>query len=155
MKFNSQIYAEMGVNLDISILFNDPTIRKLASEIESSDKDSDLAEIIELANSMEYLPLTDNQIGVYYECMQSPGEIKYTMPTVIRFDSDVDADKLKEAVIKTIEAHPYLKTRIITSEDGSLKQQRFLLSSTKATPHKSRKTSQSCHLYPRQPVKEL
>ena len=95
MKFNSLIYAEMSVNLDISILFNDPTIRKLASEIESSDKDSDLAEIIELANSMEYLPLTDNQIGVYYECMQSPGEIKYTMPTTMKLGSDVDADKLR------------------------------------------------------------
>jgi len=124
IKFNSMIYSEMGVNLDISVLFNNPTIRKLASEITGSDKESDLQKFIELADKLEYFPLTENQMGVYYECMQSPGEIKYTMPTVIRFDSDVDADKLKQAVIKAIEAHPYLKTRIVTSEDGSLKQQR-------------------------------
>ena len=124
MKFNSMIYAEMGVNLDISALFNDPTIRKLASQIESSAKDTDLAEIIELANSMDYLPLTDNQIGVYYECMQSPGEIKYTIPTTMRLGSDADAEKLKEAVIKTIEAHPYIKTRIVMNDEGELKQKR-------------------------------
>ena len=38
MKFNSLIYAETGTNLDISILFNDPTIRKLASQIEDNHK---------------------------------------------------------------------------------------------------------------------
>ncbi|MBP3227043.1 MAG: hypothetical protein J6M08_09065, partial [Methanobrevibacter sp.] len=124
MKFNSMIYSEMGVNLDISLLFNDPTIRKLAAEIECNDKDSDLSEIIELANSMDYLPLTDNQIGVYYECMQSPGEIKYTMPTTMRLGSDVGADKLKEAIIKAVEAHPYLKTRIVIDDEGELKQKR-------------------------------
>ena len=122
MKFNSMIYAEMGVNLDISVLFNDPTIRKLASEIEGDNKDSDLEEFIKLADELEYFPLTNNQLGVYYECMQSPGVIKYTMPTVIRFGSDVEAEKLKEAIIKTVEAHPYIKTRIITTDDGSLKQ---------------------------------
>ena len=124
MKFNSIIYSEMGVNLDISVLFNDPTIRKLASEITGSDKESDLHKFVELAGKLDYFPLTENQMGIYYECMQSPDEVKYTMPTVIRFDSDVDSEKLKEAVIKTIEAHPYLKTRIVTSEDGSLRQQR-------------------------------
>ena len=32
--------------------------------------------------------------------------------------------KLKQAVIKTIEAHPYLKTRIVRLDDGSVKQKR-------------------------------
>ena len=115
MKFNSQIYAAMGV----------PTIRKLAIEIENSlDDASDLDEYIELANSLDYFPLTENQLGVYYECMQNPDEIKYTMPTLLRFDKDIEAEKLKESIIKTIEAHPYLKTRIITTEDGTLKQER-------------------------------
>ena len=37
---------------------------------------------------------------------------------------NVDADKLKEAVIETVEAHPYLKTRIVTDDEGILKQYR-------------------------------
>ncbi|WP_458402649.1 amino acid adenylation domain-containing protein [Methanobrevibacter sp.] len=114
----------MGINLDISILFNDPTIRKLATEIKNSDEDSELEEFIKLADTLDYFPLTENQLGIYYECMQSPGEIKYTIPTQIRFDNSIEAEKLKEAIIKTIEAHPYLKTRIVINDDGELKQKR-------------------------------
>ena len=109
MKFNSQIYAAMGVNLDISILFNEPTIRKIASEIKDSDKTSDLEEFTKLADELEYFPLTDNQIGIYYECIQNPDVIKYTMPTLLRFDKGIEAEKLKDSIIKTVEAHPSRK----------------------------------------------
>ena len=68
--------------------------------------------------------MTDNQLGVYYECMQNPDEIKYTMPTVLRLDDKVDASKLKQAIVNAVEAHPYIKTRIITTDDGTLKQER-------------------------------
>jgi amino acid adenylation domain-containing protein/thioester reductase-like protein len=124
MKLNSIIYEQMGANLDISILFNEPTVKNFAIEIDNSfEKDSGLEELIKSAKGMEYYPLTENQLGVYYECKQNPDVIKYTMPTTVRFGSDVDADKLKQAVICTIEAHPYLKTRIV-NYDGELKQKR-------------------------------
>ena len=124
MKLNSIIYEKMGANLDISILFNEPTIKNFAIEIDnSSEKEAGIQEIIESAKGMEYYPLTENQLGVYYECKQNPDVIKYTMPTTVRFGSDVDANKLKQAVIDTIEARPYLKTRIV-NYDGELKQKR-------------------------------
>ena len=124
MKLNSIIYEQMDANLDISTLFNEPTIRNFAIEIDnSSEKESGLEKLIELAKDMEYYPLTENQLGIYYECMQNPDVIKYTMPTTVRLGSDVDANRLKEAILKTIEEHPYLKTRIVTY-DGELKQKR-------------------------------
>ena len=114
----------MGANLDVSILFNEPTVKNFAIEIDNSfEKESGLEELIESAKGMEYYPLTENQLGIYYECMQNPDVIKYTMPTTVRFGSDVDANKLKQAVIDTIEAHPYLKTRIVNHGD-ELKQKR-------------------------------
>ena len=73
---------------------------------------------------VEYYPLTENQLGIYYECIQNPDEISYVIPTVTRFDNGIDPQKLKQAVIKTIEAHPYLKTRIVMLDDGSVKQKR-------------------------------
>ena len=124
MKLNSIIYEQMDANLDISTLFNEPTIRNFAIEIDnSSEKESGLEQLIELAKDMEYYPLTENQLGIYYECKQNPGVIKYTMPTTVRLGSDVDANRLKGAILKTIETHPYLKTRIVTY-DGELKQKR-------------------------------
>ena len=124
MKLNSIIYEEIGGNLDISILFNEPTIRNFAIELDNlSENESDLDEFIESIKDMEYYPLTENQLGVYYECVQNPDVTKYIIPTTVRFSKDVDADGLKNAVIKTIESHPYLKTRIV-SQDGELKQKR-------------------------------
>ncbi|WP_405271529.1 AMP-binding protein, partial [Methanobrevibacter sp.] len=124
MKLNSIIYEKMGANLDVSILFNEPTVKNFAIEIDnSSEKEAGLQKIIESAKGMEYYPLTENQLGIYYECKQNPDVIKYTMPTTVKFGSDVDANKLKQAIVDTIEAHPYLKTRIV-NHDGELKQKR-------------------------------
>ncbi|WP_295611957.1 non-ribosomal peptide synthetase, partial [uncultured Methanobrevibacter sp.] len=125
MKLNSLIYNEMDVNINISVLFNNPTIKSISDEMIMGDGFKfDIDGLIDAAKDIEYYPLTENQLGVYYECMQSPGEIKYTMPTVVKFDNSVDANKLKESVIKTVESHPYLKVRIVVSDDGSLKQKR-------------------------------
>ncbi len=124
MKLNSIIYDEMGVNLDISVLFNNPTIKKLSIEILNGEGDSYIDEFVETAKTMDQFPLTENQLGIYYECIQSPNEIKYTMPTTVRFGNEINPDKLKESIIRTIEAHPYLKTRLITAEDGTIMQKR-------------------------------
>ena len=124
MKLNSIIYEQMGGNLDIAVLFNEPTIKNIAIELNNTrENENDLEEFIKSAKDLDYYPLTENQLGVYYECVQSPDVIKYTMPTTVRFGSDVDAVKLKNAIIGAIEAHPYLKTRIVT-HDGELKQKR-------------------------------
>ena len=112
MKLNARIYDEMGVNLDIIALLNDPTIKNIANEIENNDL-LDLDSIIELSHNTEYYPLTENQMGIYYECIQSGDVAQYNLPSVIRFGSEIDANRLKEAIIKTIETYPYLKTRIV------------------------------------------
>ena len=124
MKLNSLIYQEMGVNLDITSLFSDPTIKNLADSIDNHIETVDVDEVIDLAKDMDYFPLTANQLGIYYECMQSPDEVKYTMPICIRFGSNIDPEKLKQAIFTAIESHPYLKTRIINTDDGELKQKR-------------------------------
>ena len=124
IKLNSLIYEEFGVSLDISVLFNNPTIRNFTHELENENQEWNIDELIKSARNMEYYPLTENQMGIYYECAQSPDEIKYTMPMVTRFGSDVDAKKLKQSLIKVIDAHPYLKTRMVFDDEGELKQKR-------------------------------
>ena len=124
MKLNSLIYNETNVNIDITSLFNNPTVQSLAYKIDNNiESDIDVEEIIESAKDTEYFPLTSNQLGIYYECMQTE-KIKYTMPVAVRFDNSIEPDKLKKALIETIEAHPYLKTRIINTDDGKIMQKR-------------------------------
>ena len=124
MKLNSMIFNEMNVNIDVTSLFTNPTIKSLADKIDNNiESEIDVDEIIETAKDMEYFPLTSNQMGIYYECLQTE-KIKYTMPFAIRFKSSVDPSKLKDAVIKTVDAHPYLKTRIINRDGGEIFQKR-------------------------------
>ncbi|MBO6275119.1 MAG: non-ribosomal peptide synthetase, partial [Methanobrevibacter sp.] len=124
MKLNSMIYNETEINIEITDLFNNPTIRSLSDRIDNNiDTQINIPEIIKTAETMELFPLTSNQLGIYYECMQTQ-EIKYTMPSAIRFGSDIDPFRLKQAIIDAIEAHPYLKTRIITTPEGELRQKR-------------------------------
>ena len=124
MKLNSLIYNETNVNIDITSLFNNPTVQSLAYKIDNNiESDIDVDEIIESAKNTEYFPLTSNQLGIYYECMQTE-KIKYTMPVAVRFDNSIEPEKLKKALIDTIEAHPYLKTRIVNTDDGKIMQKR-------------------------------
>ncbi|WP_295116325.1 non-ribosomal peptide synthetase, partial [uncultured Methanobrevibacter sp.] len=118
MKLSAVVFEETGVNLNISKLIDEPTIRKIASEIDNAQKDSEkLEKIIETAKNSTYIPLTANQLGVYYECAQNPDEPQYNLPFIIKFDNSIDAEKLKESIINTFEVYPYLKTRIIMHGD--------------------------------------
>ena len=116
MKLNAAIYNETGINLNISKLIDNPTIKNIANQIENT-KSGDLDKIIEDAKNAMYIPLTANQLGVYYECAQKPDEPQYNLPSLIKFDKTVDGEILREAIIKTIDAYPYLKTRIVMHGD--------------------------------------
>ncbi|MBQ6443319.1 MAG: amino acid adenylation domain-containing protein [Methanosphaera sp.] len=116
MKFIAAIYKKTNINLNISKLIDNPTIRDIANLIDNSES-SDYNRIIEDSRNSMYIPLTANQLGVYYECAQNPDEAQYNLPSLIKFDKSVVADKLRDAVIKTINAYPYLKTRIVMHGD--------------------------------------
>ena len=116
MKFNVDISESFDVNLDILDLLDNPTIRHIAGQIDDGDSDEYLNEMIESSKETIFYPLMDNQLGVYYECAQNPDEAQYNLPAIVRFDKSVDAARLRESIIKTIDAYPYLKTRIVNHE---------------------------------------
>ncbi len=63
------------------------------------------------AASQEEYPLSYNQLGVYYEVMKKPEELLYNMPLCYEF-KNIDADKLKKALITAISCHAYMNTHI-------------------------------------------
>ena len=118
MKLSAVVFEETGVNLNISKLIDEPTIRNIAKEIDNAQESSaKLDKIIESAKNSTYIPLTANQLGVYYECAQNPDEPQYNLPCLIRFDKSIDAERLRESIIKTFDTYPYLKTRIVMHGD--------------------------------------
>lgn len=117
MNLNSMIYEKMKVMLDITLILAKPTIRDIAGEVQKSNNQ------IRNLTDRKYYPLNENQLGVYFECVQTPGELKYNIPAIIEFDNNIDVDRLVDSIYKTVDAHPYLKTHIVM-HNGQLQQKR-------------------------------
>jgi len=65
MKLNSMIYNETEVNIEITDLFNNPTIQSLADRIDNNiDTQIDIPEIIKTAETMELFPFSFTTISV-------------------------------------------------------------------------------------------
>ncbi|MBR3537785.1 MAG: non-ribosomal peptide synthetase, partial [Eubacterium sp.] len=68
-------------------------------------------QIIFTFEEKEAYPMTDPQLGVYLESIKNPESLEYNNPASLFFpdDSGIDANRLKEAVLQTVELYPFLK----------------------------------------------
>ncbi len=69
-------------------------------------------------------PLSGVQQGIYVECLANPNSTAYNLPILLKLDPSVDPDRLKEALTKTIDAHPFLKARFETGKNGEIMMRR-------------------------------
>jgi amino acid adenylation domain-containing protein/thioester reductase-like protein len=65
-------------------------------------------------------PLSSGQMGVYLDCLKDPGSVSYNIPFILTLPANTDAEKLRDAVCRVINAHPAVKARISDSENGPL-----------------------------------
>ena len=65
-------------------------------------------------------PLSQSQIGIYVTCINSHDEGQYNFDMLYTLDDDTDLDRLAKALDNVIEAHPYVKARITTDENGEV-----------------------------------
>ena len=69
-------------------------------------------------------PLSQSQLGIYFECMSRDGEVAYNNGLLYRLGPDVDTGRLAVAFEKVIAAHPFVKTRIFVNDNGLPRQRR-------------------------------
>ena len=115
IKLTSAIYNNLNAQLTVTEILSYKTIEKIASEIKITDDES--------SDVQELYPLTSNQLGVYFDCIKDPENSAYNLPKKMEFSEGIDAEKLKSAIVKAIDNHPYLKTRMVM-ENGEVYQQR-------------------------------
>ena len=118
IKLINKISNEFDVVVGITDVMRARTIQEIASEILSS---STIEE--KVYNKQVQYPLTQNQLGVYFDCVKNSNKLSYNIPTYFKFGNDIDADKLKKAIIEVIDKNSYLKTRFVM-EDGQIYQER-------------------------------
>ena len=63
------------------------------------------------------------QQGVFAECQANPDAVTYNMPFALKFPEGISAEQLKDAVLRVVEAHPYILCRFVPDEHNEIIQE--------------------------------
>ena len=118
LKLVSKISKKFNVAVSVTNIMRARTIKEIANQILSSSTME-----VKHYKKQDIYPLTQNQLGVYFDCAKNPGKLTYNLPKCICFGEDIDALKLKIAIMDVINKHPYIKTRLVM-KDGEVYQER-------------------------------
>lgn len=105
-----------GLPLSTKLIYTERTPRRIAPKCTA---DNALK-----FKSRDNNPLSQTQLGIYTECMNREGEAAYNNPRLYRLGANVDLERLTQAIEQTINAHPYVQTRISIDEEGNPVQHR-------------------------------
>ena len=117
MKYCARIQAAMDVQIPTAQVIKHPTVREIALMVCKTGSQQHA-----VRKEQEFYPLTGNQNGVYLEWEMNRDTILYNMPFACRFN-DIDAAALVAAVKQVVDAHAYIKTRLVRV-NGEVMQQR-------------------------------
>ncbi len=67
-------------------------------------------------------PLTNAQKGMYYEWQKDKDLTQYNNPFLYEFPEKIESEKLQDAFLKVIEAHPFLKLKLKLLGNGEVVQ---------------------------------
>lgn len=71
-------------------------------------KENEEQEVPHLTELPQVSPLSDSQMGVYFECLEDPESTKYNIPLAVELPKDVDEAEFIVAVRKAAANHPSL-----------------------------------------------
>ena len=69
-------------------------------------------------------PLTQTQNGIFVECVANAGTTIYNIPYLFKLSEGVDTQRLQRAVESALDAHPYVKARLIFNSEGEVRATR-------------------------------
>ena len=118
MRFTVGIHKELGVELTVKDVLQNPTIREVAAVIDSKSGEQQGAMQSEATTGAwtwglgYYYPVTENQRGVIFDWEMNRDTTQYNIPEVLVFENG-DARRLHDALVQVFNAHAYLKTRFV------------------------------------------
>lgn len=123
MKLAVEVNKRYGVELDAKSLAKNVTLQGIENEILRGlmgDGRSQAGDAKPQSSDLSHLtsaPLNYAQLGVYYECMKHPLDTTYNLPTAIALPSGIDAEKVEQALIQIVAAHPAFNIHFETRGD--------------------------------------
>lgn len=117
MRLSALLQRRFEVYVKMVEIMKQPTVRAIASLL-SKASDSTL----QVFEQRAFYPLMENQQGLYLEWKKNPDTTQYNIPFVYAFEG-IDADQMVNALKQVVNAHPYLKSKLI-EVDGEVVLQR-------------------------------
>ena len=111
MKINSRLTDLFLVELSSKDIMKHSTVEELEKLVLSAPGIEDGA-----GETQELYPLTKSQMGIYTEYDKDRNSVSYNMPTLLKFDKNINIDRLLQALETAVEAHPYLKSYIVKQD---------------------------------------
>ena len=72
----------------------------------------------------EEYPLSSSQLGMFIESVNRDGEAVYNNPILLKLGDGIDMERLRTACEAVVDAHPFIKVRLKTDENGEPVQMR-------------------------------
>ena len=113
IRFTILLSKKYNKSVDNGDLKAHPTISSLAEFLANKEEDKTY-EVLD-----EY-PLTKTQEGIFVECVSKANSTNYNIPYLFKLDKKMDLVKLKDAVAKAIDNHPYLKSILHMNDNGDI-----------------------------------
>ena len=117
VKLNVELAEKFGVHLRISDIKENDTVAKLEKILSGGEKTEEY-EILS-----DY-PITQTQSGIFVECMSMPDSTVYNIPVIAKIGEKVDVQRLSRAIKEAVDAHCYVKTKLITDSSGNIRASR-------------------------------
>jgi amino acid adenylation domain-containing protein len=117
MRLSALLQRRFKTYIKMIEVMKHPTVRAIASLL-SQASDSTLPVYEQRAS----YPLMENQRGLYLEWKKNPDTTQYNIPFVYCFEG-IDTDRMVNALKQVVNAHPYLKSKLI-EVDGEVALQR-------------------------------
>ncbi|WP_033404620.1 non-ribosomal peptide synthetase, partial [Paenibacillus fonticola] len=104
----AMIHRELGAEIPLRTVFQEPTIAQMARMIEG--RDSFVYAMIPTVKPSTYYPVSSAQKRLYILSQMDGGELSYNMPAVITIEGELDRERLEETFRKLIRRHESLRT---------------------------------------------
>ena len=117
MRLSALLQHRFEVYIKMAEIIKRPTVRAIASKLSKASDNS-----LPVFERRASYPLMENQRGLYWEWKKNPDTTQYNSPFVYCFEG-IDSDRMVNALKQVVNAHPYLKSKLI-KVDGEVVLQR-------------------------------
>ncbi len=114
IKLATELYKRYGISISNKELTKSATLQSIENlileNLLTDKKTVEESPVEEQKNTDATLsaPLSNAQLGVFYECMKNMESTAYNVPFLVNFPNSVSSEQLKTAVEKVIMMHPLL-----------------------------------------------